>query len=233
MALPVVIPKEYSGTVTQKKELYANTFFLSLATPEPLSFTAGQYASFLIGNQRRPFSFAHQPGSKKLDFIIGTRSEGVSHDWIENLKDGDEVHFLAPYGRFVVEAGTRPLLFIASGTGLAPVRSQLQQILGSSFQRDVYLYFAHYDEERLFLQEEFLELEKQYQNFHYVPCLSKGGSTWNGKGGLVTEIIPSDIPNLSEYSVYVCGSPSIVTAAIAMLERHHVPKEQIHFERFT
>lgn len=234
MTQPVTIPKEYQGNVINKQELYENVFFLQVDTGQSVTFKTGQYASFLIRDIRRPYSFACSAGKSIIDFIVGTREQGTTHDYIQQLQVGDRLKFLAPYGRFVFDGeDTRAILFIAGGTGIAPIRAQLQMALSAGLTQPIKLYFAHRDEARLFLSQEFSALAKKYQNFEYVPVLSKAGETWAGKRGRVTTIIPTDIENLSEYTAYVCGSPAMVTDTVAMLQKQGVPKEQIHFEQFT
>src|SRR5436190_9718255 len=103
MAIPISIPKEYSAVLKHKAEIYPDVFFVQIETPEPLPFTPGQYASFLIGDKRRPFSFANKQGSTSSDFLIVTKPQGTTEAYLKNINLGDTVRLLAPYGRFTVD----------------------------------------------------------------------------------------------------------------------------------
>ena len=232
--MPVIIPKEHTATVVHKEELYPTVFHLQIKNDQSIPFTAGQYASFLIGPHRRPFSFVLVPGEDTIDFLIGYHPDGVTKAFIEPLKVGDQFKFLAPYGRFTIEETTQhPLLFIAGGTGIAPIHGIIKQLLQEKSTQSIKLYFANYDEDRLYFRHDFEAWAKANPNFSFIPCLSTPNEAWAGKKGLVTEIVPQEIPDLTPYKIYVCGSPGMVTATIAMLKAHQVPDTNIHFERFT
>lgn len=229
-----LIPKEYAVTIKEKTTLYPFTIHLKVTSETPIPFRPGQYASFLMGNFRRPFSFASLPTEEHMEFIIGYGEQGATKPFIEPLKVGDSFKLLAPYGQFVLdEQDTRPLLFIAGGTGIAPIHGLIKQALDTAMSQPVILYFANHNEERLYYKQEFEKFAQDYPNFSFRPVLSKPDTTWRGKKGLVTAIIPQNIPNPAGYTAYVCGSPSFVMDVLARLKASGVPKEQIHSERFT
>lgn len=232
--MPIIIPKEHTATVTHKEELCPTVFHLQITNDHSIPFTAGQYASFLIGPHRRPFSFVSLPQEDTIDFLIGYHPDGVTKAFIEPLNIGDQFKLLAPYGRFTVEETNQdPLLFIAGGTGIAPIHGMIKQLLQNKSTRPITLYFASHDEDRLYFRNDFEAWAKANANFSFIPCLSTPSTSWIGKRGLVTDIIPQEIPELPNYTIYVCGSPSMVTATIGMLKAHNVPDTNIHFERFT
>ena len=232
--MSVIIPKEHTATVVYKEELYPTVFHLQIKNDQSIHFTAGQYASFLIGPHRRPFSFVSLPDEDTIDFLIGYHPDGVTKAFIEPLKTGDQFKLLAPYGRFTIEETTQhPLLFIAGGTGIAPIHGIIKQLLQEKSTQSIKLYFANYDEDRLYFRHDFDSWAKANPNFSFIPCLSTPNATWTGKKGLVTEIVPQEIQDLAPYKIYVCGSPGMVTATLAMLKAYNVPDTNIHFERFT
>ncbi len=231
---PVILPKEYAVTVTAKDFLYASTVHLKVTSPTPIPFRPGQYASYLIGNARRPFSFASLPNEPTMEFIIGYSQQGLTKPFIETLAVGDSFKLLAPYGQFMLhDEDTRPILFIAGGTGIAPIHGHIRQLFQQHVPQAVTLYFASHDEERLYYKQEFDELAQTHASFSFRPVLSKPATTWPGRKGWVTTLIPQEIQNLANYTAYVCGSPSFVVDTLAMLKNNGMPKEQIHFERFT
>lgn len=234
MSTPVTIPKEYVLTATAKQQVYTNTYVLKATSPTPIPFIAGQYASFICPDGRKPFSFANTPSESELEFLIGYTPTGKSRGLIEPLQIGQTLTVLAPYGRFVIDkSDTRPIIFIAGGTGIAPIRSQLRQLQESSSTTRTTLFLAGHDEQRLYYHQEFLALAQVSSLFTYIPCLATPQTPWAGKTGLVTSLVPTTISNMPDFTYYVCGSPSLVTDMIATLKKHGVPESQIHFERFT
>lgn len=233
-AVPFVLPKEYTVTVAAKITLYPSTIHLKVTSPSPIPYRPGQYASFFMGNARRPFSFASLPSEPAMEFIIGYGQTGATKPFIEPLQVGDTFKLLAPYGQFVLdEQDTRPLLFIAGGTGISPIHGHIKQALANHMPQPIILYFASYDEERLYDNQEFEEFSQAHPNFSFRPTLSTGSPTWGGRRGLVTQVIPQEIANLADYTCYVCGSPSFVVDTLAMLKSGGGSTEHIHSERFT
>lgn len=232
--MAIVLPKEYNVRITEKSWLSPKIIFLRTVPETPIPFQAGQYSSFLIENNRRLLSFASAPSDPLIDFIIDISPNGVCSLHTEKLEVGDSIRFLAPYGRFTVASeDTKPLLFIATGSGIAPIRGQLQDVLQRGTTQPIQLFFGNRNEEFMFLTDEFTSLAQKHSNFSFTPVLSEPSSAWQGVSGLVTTVVPDTLKNLPDWSVYVCGSPAMVKNTIAMLTAHNVPKTQIHSEQFT
>lgn len=225
----VVLPQQYTGTVIRQEAISPKVRVLQLQPDRPIPFAAGQYASFLINNSRRPLSFASLPTDKLIDFVVDISPGGVASQCVQNLKPGDSVQMLAPYGRFIIQINhQRPYLFIATGVGIAPIRSQIKAVIG----RTVTLVFGNHNEEYLLFPEEWRKLVEEQPNFTFIPVLSEPSEAWQGERGLVTEVTPRRIANLAECDVYVCGSPAMVKDTLAILQQHGVPSEYIHTEKF-
>ncbi len=229
----VVIPKEYEVEVISKTSLYPRTILLKVKFPIVPTYIPGQYASFIEPDTRKPFSFVGLPGTDTAEFLVGYTPDGRTRHLIEPLEVGQRFHLLSPYGRFTVDkSDDKPIIFIAGGTGIAPIHSQIKDLLASS-PRPFTLIFASYDQPRLYFHNEFTQLAKEHPNFTYIPCLSQPDEAWQGQRGLVTKLVPTLIKDLPTHAFYVCGSPSLVTDMIQVLKNNQVPEPQIHFERFT
>lgn len=229
----VVIPKQYTGVVLAKKQLTPKMFWLSLRPATPVPFTPGQYASWLIGQQRRPLSIASHRLNEPLEFVVDVSPHGTCSQLVEHVQPGESVTFMAPYGRFVVDkTDTRPLLFIATGSGIAPIRAHIHDVLEHGWKQPITLFFGNKNEESMFFTEEFSELASRYAHFSFIPVLSEPSAMWTGQHGLVTTVVPNQVPDLPAWSGYVCGSPQMVKDTTTMLQKQGVPKEQIHSEEF-
>lgn len=230
---PVVIPKKYTATLVAKEQLSPKVMLLQLEPAASVTFTEGQYASFLIGNQRRTYSFASSREDKLLDFVIDVSPGGVGSTWAKQLILGQAVAFLAPFGRFTLQPGSRPLLFIATGAGIAPIRGHIKQGMHKHDPRPMTLVFGNQNEKYCLHFDEFETLAKQARDkFTFIPVCSDPSEAWSGERGLVTHITPTRIRGLPQYDIYICGSPAMVKDTVTMLQEHEVPLEQIHTEKF-
>jgi len=226
-------PQPYSARVSFKKSLSPSALFIQLVPDQTIPFQPGQFCSWLIDQHRRPLSFANIPTHPTLDFIVGTAAGGVCSQYASRLTPGDQVSFLAPYGRFITNpTPQKPILLIATGTGLAPIRSHLHYLLAHCPHHPITLIFGNHDKENLFLHDELTKLSHQHPNFSYIPTLSKSSSTWLGQTKLVTTLAPQLIPNLSHHDIYICGNPNMIKDMTAVLKRHRVPPAQIHTEQY-
>jgi NAD(P)H-flavin reductase len=229
----IIKPTEYHTKVVTKELISPKVIFLQLDNTPPVVFTAGQYASFLIDNKRRLYSFASLPTDKKLDFLVDISPHGVGSNYVEQLHLGQGVRFLAPYGRFILdENDERPVVFVATGTGIAPIRGQLKQELLRSVDRPLTLIFGNYNEQHLFFRDELEALARKNPRLTFLPIFSDPPASWSGVTGFVTHYLTDKMTNHADYTWYICGNPDMVKDVIKILDEHQVPKEQIHFEQF-
>lgn len=229
----VSIPQKHHATVTNKQHLTEKIVHLTLRSEKQVPYKEGQYASFLIENQRRPLSFATPNTTQTLEFIVNTSPNGICSTYVSSLKKNDTVEFLAPYGRFTLDDNnTRPLLLIATGAGIAPLRAHLQAELAKKTTRAITLIFGNRNETDIFLTEELANLAEKYTTFSFIPTLTKPSAAWHGTTGRVTTVVPKLITNLPDYTVYICGNPNMVTDMKTTLTQHNVPEENIYTEQF-
>ncbi len=230
----IQIPRRYDAIVKTKEQVTPTAIRLRLQPKSPIPFTPGQYASFLIGDKRRPFSFASLPTDPELEFIISTAPGGVGSTYAQALQVGDTVAFLSPYGRFVLQPESpRPLIFIATGTGIAPVRVLILQALQTTTPPvSLTLFFGNYNERYSIFNEEFIHLSHIQPGFIYVPILSDPTTQWLGAKGWVTQVVPRQITNVPDFDFYICGNPDMVKDMSAVLEQAKVPSTQIYREAF-
>lgn len=233
MTLNVVIPKEYTGSIVKKEQWTSKVYFLQLSWAKQFAFTEGQYVSFLIDDHRRPLSIASATTEDTLDFVIDVSPQGVCSKFTEKAKVGETIRYMAPYGRFVLdEADPRPRLFIATGTGIAPIRGHIKQALAKNHPQSMTLLFGNISEEHMLFHHEFTALAATNKKFTYTPVLSEPSLAWAGQKGWVTHIMPT-LPKLTSFTAYICGHPDMVKDAKALLLHHGLPKEQIRTEAYT
>ncbi len=192
---------------------------LRLPASERLQFLAGQYIDFLLKDgQRRSFSLANAPHDDEfLQLHIRHISGGAFTGQVfSTMKERDILRIKGPFGNFFLrEKSARPILFVAGGTGFAPVKGMIEHLIAERSARPVTLYWGARDRAGLYFDALAASWEKTYPALRYIPVLSETRSEdqWVGRTGLVHEAAMHDLPDLSAYQVYVCGAPALVAAA--------------------
>jgi CDP-4-dehydro-6-deoxyglucose reductase, E3 len=212
---------------------------LKLPASDPFRFRAGQYIDFVLdGGRRRSFSIANAPaGADHLELHV-RRIEGgsfTSHVF-EGMKEKDILRFEGPLGSFGLEASGRPAVMIAGGTGFAPIKSMVEDLIASGRQRPLTLYWGSRTREGLYMDELARSWESALPDFRYVPVLSEPLPTdgWTGRTGLVHHAVMADLPDLSGFEAYACGSPAMIDAARADLVGHcGLPVDAFFADAFT
>lgn len=139
-----------------------------------------------------------------------------------------------PFGRLVLdEKPKKELLMIATSTGIAPFRSQLEPLLSSGFDKRVDLVYGVRSEEDMFWLGYFEDLAKKYENFFLHTALSQPSDAWTGHKGRVQTLVPQIVKDWSTKKVYACGTP-VMTMDVKKLclEEWGVAKEDFHMEGY-
>ncbi len=230
--MAVTIPREYQASVVANTQLAPKIFWLTLAPTQAVVYVAGQYGSILIDAARRPLSFATPPGGN-LEFVVDISPAGIASQYVKHLRVGDAVKLLAPYGQFVVKPTTRPLVFIAAGSGVGPIRAMILNLLNQTPEKPITLFFGNRAPEHMFFLEEFTALALRFPAFTFIPASSTEAAEWDGAVGHISDVATAHHQTLATSEVYVCGGPVMVAATLAMLAAGGVPPAQIHTEKFA
>lgn len=235
-------PTTYTAIVSSVANV-AGEFYvvkLSLTNPSTIAFTAGQYVIFQIGppKLRHTLSITSSPRTTgTIDILQSVAPMGEGSRWLLRLKAGDTVQFLGPLGKFILEKESpRQKVFIATGCGLAPLRSMIFDYLETGGKAQVLLYWGLRFETDLFWQEELEILAKQYPNFHSMTTLSKPTDAWtesaSRRKGRVTDHVIGKTPELQSSKYYLCGTRQMIVDMRGLLTENGVPPEQIFTEAF-
>jgi len=170
---------------------------LDLIEPDHIDFKAGQYVQLynepyngIKERVSRAYSIASPSHSKKtIDLMIRLIPEGICTTWVHHfLKEGDRIRFVGPMGDFYLREGDGEMIFVAGGSGMAPIASLLAEIAQKKIQRKVTYYFGAVSGKDLFYIEEMKSFEKEIPGFTFVPALSQPepDDHWEGETGLIT-----------------------------------------------
>ena len=153
----------------------------------------------------------------------------------EYLKEGDEVRFNGPYGDFRLSDTDAPIIYIAGGSGMAPIRCMLHHMRNTGNTRKAAYYFGANRVKELFLTEQMRQFESELASFRYVPVVARPdeGEDWDGATGLVTQAVGRDMENAADCEAYLCGSPGMIDASIKVLVELGMMEEKIYYDKFA
>lgn len=215
---------------------------LRIAEGGPFTFSAGQYAALgFDALAPRDYSMANVPdrdGGGEIEFHIRHVAGGVSSAYVaKGLKRGDTVRVKGPYGSsYLREQHAGPILAVAGGSGLAPIKSIVETALSLGMRQSIRLYFGVRDERDLYLEAHFQALAAQHANLKFIPVLSAAAAGTKRRAGFVHQTVAEDIAGalaeLDGAKAYLAGPPVMVEAATAMLEQRGLRREDIHADAF-
>lgn len=192
---------------------------IKLPANERLQFFAGQYIDFQLKDGRtRSYSIANPPHDDALlelhiRHVPGGRFSGQVFG---ALKARDILRLKGPLGSFFIrEDSDKPMLFIAGGTGFAPIKGMLQHAFAEHRDREMVLYWGVRSLKDLYMAELPRQWAAEHPNFSFIPVLSipRPEDRWQGRTGLVHDAVLADFADLSGYQVYACGAPAMVDRA--------------------
>jgi propane monooxygenase reductase subunit len=151
------------------------------------------------------------------------------------LKAGDRLTLEGPYGNFHLRDTDRPAMFIAGGSGMAPMLSLLRDMAERRDRRAVTFFYGARAKRDLFHLGELFDLVKILPSFRFAPALSEpaAGDAWEGAAGLITEVVAREMPDAYGMEAYLCGPSAMIDAAIAVLARLGVSEHDIHYDKFV
>jgi CDP-4-dehydro-6-deoxyglucose reductase len=208
--------------------------YLKLPTNERLQFFAGQYIDILQKDGKpRSFSLANAPHDDALlELHIRNIAGGAFTQHVFNgMKERDILRIKGPLGTFFLrEDSPKPIIFVASGTGFAPVKAIIEHALQIGLQRQMHLYWGVRKAEDLYMQDRLLEW--QARGIKYTPVVSD--EVWDGRTGFVHQAVLEDYKDLSGHQVYACGAPVVVEAAHRdFTAQCQLPNEEFFSDAFT
>jgi len=217
---------------------------LQLPASERFQFLAGQYLEFLLKDgQRRAYSIANAPEQEgPLELHIRHLPGGLFTDFVfaakdPALKEKDILRFEGPLGSFFLrEDSKKPIIFVAAGTGFAPIKSIIEQMQAKKIQRPISLYWGGRRPSDLYMNSLCETWAQDLPDFKYIPVISNAlpEDTWDGRSGFVHEAVMTDHPNLKDFQVYACGAPVMVNAARQDFSSQcHLPEEEFFADSFT
>lgn len=198
---------------------------LRLLDPPTMTFKAGQFVSFEVpkeGQPRpvtRPYSIASPPEQQdRILLVLNLVQGGPGSSYLFSLREGERTSFKGPAGAFYLrEDGTKDVLFVATGTGIAPIRSMILAQLQRDPDRPVTLFWGLRSQRDLYWQDELTSFAATHPRFAVVTTLSRPEPGWQGASGRVTALVEERISSVRNLAVYLCGGSAMIKDVTARI----------------
>jgi CDP-4-dehydro-6-deoxyglucose reductase len=232
--------KRFPAKVTGIEQLNHDVMRISLKIPEAIrfQFLAGQYIDFILKDEkRRSFSIANAPHQDTHIELHVRHIQGgrFTSEVFDKMQVNDIVRIEGPLGSFFLrENSDRPVIFIAGGTGFAPIKGIIEHALAKNIQREMHIYWGARTLQDLYMHEQAQRWADTYAYIHYIPVLSEPTSNddWQGRTGFVHEAVMLDIKNFSAYEIYASGPPAMVYAGRDAFLPHGLKEELYYSDAF-
>ena len=236
-----IVVKTLPTRVVKMEKLAPDVMRLYLKLPmiERMQFLAGQYLDILLKDgRRRSFSIANPPHDDELLELHIRKIEGGEFTGFvfDEMEEKALLRIEGPLGTFFLrEDSEQPLIFMAGGTGFAPLKGILEHAFSEGIKRPLHLYWGARDSESLYLKELAESWQSKYDNFTFIPVLSaaKAEDNWTGRTGMVHEVVAADFSDLSKYQVYASGPPEMIDAGRDTFKAQGMDEDNYYYDAFT
>jgi ferredoxin-NADP reductase len=213
----------------------ARLMTLRIEDDRPFNFLAGQAVRVhqQFNGHLVPlfYSIASAPcGDNRLELCVKPGRTGSPADHLCATPVGSRLRISRPQGGFVLQQSGANTLFLAAGTGIAPIRSMIHWLVGRHAWGRIRLVFGARDAESLFFHAEFADLAARHTDFQYVPVLSRPHEAWKGASGHVQHHV-GGVSREEGTRTYLCGPPAMVESVRQSLGKRGWPEELIHYDR--
>lgn len=228
-----------TAAVGRVERVSASVVQVALNCPREIAYRAGQYFEWIVPGiaPNRYFSAATAPGRRELVFDVRLYPGGAIGDLaLSGLSPGDPLEIAGPYGHFGFTANDhRPAICVAGGTGLAPVKAMIADVLARNSGRRIRLLYGARRQEDLYDIALLDGWSARSADFGYAIALSEEphGSAWDGPRGTVTELLAETVHDGFGAEAFLCGPPPMIDAAMPILAEIGLEPDDIHADRFS
>jgi CDP-4-dehydro-6-deoxyglucose reductase len=206
---------------------------LRIPPQSTFNYLPGQYVNFIKGDYKRSYSVANYNKFSNLVFFIKRYQHGLFSDYLFNeAKVNDLLRIEGPIGTFFLRhTDKKNIIFLATGTGIAPVKAILEEMNDDNTGRpnkNIFLFFGGRFSKDLIWKPEFSNI-----NVNFIPVLSRSELGWDGLTGYVQNILLSKSINLSDSVVYACGSENMINDSHKILIRNGLSEDSFYSDAFV
>ncbi|MBI4227022.1 MAG: FAD-dependent oxidoreductase [Candidatus Omnitrophica bacterium] len=241
MAKPPIVT-----TLAELRELSPTVkhFRFAFDAGDGFPFKAGQFLMLHVPQDgqppvRRAYSICSPPhDAGAVEIVVKRVEKGLASNYLFGLSANQRVTVDGPYGAFVLPTPLpKHLVFVCTGTGIAPFRAQIQTLFKTGVDattRLTLIFGVRYEDEVLY-DEEWRGLAKTHPNFRFIPTISRPRhmpAPWTGETGYVQTKLAHYAPPTPETAVFICGLWDMISAVEKTCRELGYTKKQIHYERY-
>jgi len=233
--------RKMPARVTEKTLLAPDVMRIRIKLPnaQRLQFLAGQYLEILLADgKRRAFSIASPPQSEdEIELHIRHVDGGGFTGWVfDELKERDILRLEAPLGNFFIRNDRleRPMILMGGGTGFAPLKSMLEDLLAHQDKRPLHLFWGARSRAELYLHEQAQHWAEQNEHIQYSTALLEPADalTSGSYSGFVHQAVLQKYADLSGFDIYMSGPPAMIDASRSAFLESGAEKQRIFFDSF-
>ncbi len=234
-----VTRRQLDVVVVAKQRLAPDVIGLHLQ-PAPgqlrLIWLPGQYLDVLLEDgRRRPFSIANgaQPDGS-IELHVRHVAGGGFTTWVdETLQVGDRLRIEGPLGTFVPrEHSERPMIFMAGGTGFAPIKAIVEHFMALGTRRPMHVYWGARSAADLYMRPLAEGWARALPNLDFQPVVSDPALAGGLRSALVHEAVLQDHPRLAGHDVYMSGPPAMIEMAHPLFTAAGLPEDRLYYDSF-
>ena len=216
-------------------------FVIQIPELERFDFIPGQFITFDLPIAEKPnkrvrsYSIASWPdGTNIFELVIVLLEGGLGTTYLFNkVEVGSELTLRGAQGVFTLDDDDlrKDIIMICTGTGIAPFRSMTHHIKNHNIpHQNIYLIYGTRKQIDLLYYEEMKMLDKEMENFHYIPTLSR--EQWEGRSGYVHPIYEELCANKQPVSFLLCGWKNMLDEAKQRILAMGYDRKSIHQESY-
>jgi len=233
--------RKLPARVTEKTLLAPDVMRIRIKLPnaQRLQFLAGQYLEILLPDgKRRAFSIASSPQEEdEIELHIRHVDGGGFTGWVfDDLKERDILRLEAPLGTFFIrnDQVERPMILMGGGTGFAPLKSMLEDLLAHRDKRPLHLFWGARSLADLYMHEQARQWAEQNEHIQYSSALLEAGDAKasGSFNGFVHQAVLQQYTDLSAYDIYMSGPPAMIDASRSAFLENGAEKRRIFFDSF-
>jgi len=231
-------PAWWHAEVTMHERRARDIAVMTIKPLQQLNYRAGQYVSIESPAHHprvwRTYSVANSPRADgTMDFHVRALGAGwLSGALVRRIKVGELIRVASPMGSMVLDRrSTRDIVFMAGGTGLAPIRALLEELTSFNRTRWVHMFFGVRHRTDLYDLPYLQALSEAYPWLSVVPICSHDND-WGGEVGTISDVV-SRLGPWHEHDFFVSGSPSMIRASLRALCNLRVPHTRIRYDAFS
>lgn len=214
-----------------------HTIKLKLTAPDSIRYAAGQFFEFDIPglDDTRAYSMAN-PYTEDgvVEFHVKRIPHGKGSNYMCDLQPGDIVSGSAPYGKMQLRDRSKDMIFVAGGSGMAPIKALIEELFSSPYHGNALFFYGARTEKDLYLLDEWRQLETKHPNFRFIPALSNQDSSegWNGETGFIADVVKRNMTSMKNMDAFLCGPPVMIETTVDVLVQGGIKGSDILYDEF-